>query len=199
MEGQKAMKIEDNVLFLQQLTNVLNNSKLEVIENEGGDTEACHIIITRTSDVEAMKRRIEKICNIVDDKDTYEGSTQALDTLICKHLNEIGVPASLKGYRYMITAIKEVLKDEMVLEGITKILYPNIAKKHDSTSQRVEKAIRHAIEVAWARNNGSKLKYVFKYTATSGRTRPTNSEFIAALSCHIKMEHSLESTDAICG
>ena len=194
MKRQNSMLMEDNLLLLQQITNVINNSRMEVIKNKGEHEDACHIIITRSSDVEAMKRRIEKICDFAESESAEKVRNRSLDSLICKHLNEIGVPPSLKGYRYMITAIKEVLKDEMVLEGVTKILYPSVAKSHNSTSQRVEKAIRHAIEVAWTRNSGSALKEAFRYSTISGRTRPTNSEFIATLSRHIKMEHSLEET-----
>ena len=105
---------------------------------------------------------------------------------ISNKLNEIGVPARLKGYRYMITAVKEVISNEDALEGVTKVLYPDVAKKHNSTPQRVEKAIRHAIEVAWsvedAYNNGSKDKYSVRYK----KGRPTNSEFIAQISREIR-------------
>lgn len=110
----------------------------------------------------------------------------SMELLISRRLIEIGVPASLKGYRYMITAIEQVVMDEAVLEGVTKVLYPEVAKKHHSTSQRVEKAIRHAIEVAWSRNDDCRLKEAFKYSANSGKSRPTNSEFIALLAQHIK-------------
>lgn len=191
MKGQEIVLMDDNLRLLQQLTNAINNNGMEVMGSKGEDEGACHIIITRSRDVEAMKKRIEKICNVAEMENMENKQYRELDSLICKHLNEIGVPPSLKGYRYMITAIKEVLKDEMVLEGITKILYPNVARLHNSTSQRVEKAIRHAIEVAWTRNgaSGSRLKAEFKYSTTSGRKRPTNSEFIATLSRHIKMEH----------
>lgn len=86
----------------------------------------------------------------------------------------------------MITAVKEVISNEDALEGVTKVLYPDVAKKHNSTPQRVEKAIRHAIEVAWsvedAYNNGSKDKYSVRYK----KGRPTNSEFIAQISREIR-------------
>ena len=114
------------------------------------------------------------------------GTIPRMDTIISNKLNEIGVPARLKGYRYMITAVKEVISNEDALEGVTKVLYPDVAKKHNSTPQRVEKAIRHAIEVAWsvedAYNNGSKDKYSVRYK----KGRPTNSEFIAQISREIR-------------
>ena len=117
-----------------------------------------------------------------------ESVYQKLDEIISKSLNEIGIPARLKGYRYLTTAIKEVLKNDEVLDAVTKILYPDIAKKRNSTAQRVEKAIRHAIEVAWSsgENNSSQMPY--QYIIRAGKSRPTNSEFIAKLAQDIKLE-----------
>lgn len=86
----------------------------------------------------------------------------------------------------MITAVKEVIYNEDALEGVTKILYPDVARKHNSTPQRVEKAIRHAIEVAWAREGNNNFKQEFSYIMNTGKARPTNSEFIAKLSQDIK-------------
>ena len=100
-------------------------------------------------------------------------------------LIQLGIPASLKGYRYVATGIKRATEDQGVLEGVTKILYPDIAKEYDSTPQRVEKAIRHAIEVAWNKNSDSDLKNKFCVNLDKGRKRPTNSEFIATMSQYI--------------
>lgn len=114
------------------------------------------------------------------------GGVPRIKSVIADQLNKIGIPASLKGYRYIITAVEEVIRDETVLEGVTKVLYPGIAKKHHSTPQRVEKAIRHAIEVAWNRDSDSRLKQKFRYLMHPEKSRPTNSEFIAVLSQSIK-------------
>lgn len=111
---------------------------------------------------------------------------EKLDAIISDKLDEIGIPARLKGYRYMITAIKEVIYNENALEGITKILYPDVAKKHNSTPQRVEKAIRHAIEVAWSMDSESSFKQQFTYMLNTKKIRPTNSEFIAKVSQDIR-------------
>lgn len=151
--------------------------------------ENLKVIIANPYDIEAMARGFERMCTVVDGRDVASDYSHSVDALISEYLSEVGIPPSLKGYRYIITAVKEVMRDETVLEGITKILYPNVAKIHCSTSQRVEKAIRHAIEVAWSRNDGSKLKEKFRYATASGRTRPTNSEFIAILSENIKLSY----------
>lgn len=112
---------------------------------------------------------------------------QQLDEIISKRLNEIGIPARLKGYRYMITAIKKILENDEALESVTKILYPDVAKKHNSTAQRVEKAIRHAIEVAWSAEGDHQAHKEFQYIISPGKSRPTNSEFIAKIAQDIKL------------
>lgn len=124
---------------------------------------------------------------IVDENETSLSFYNNLEEIIVKKLNEVGMPPSLKGYRYIITAVKEVLNNENILDGVTKILYPKVARVHKCTPQRVEKGIRYAIELAWSRNNGSKLKEEFSYIMAPMQKRPTNSEFIAMLSQHIKI------------
>lgn len=114
-----------------------------------------------------------------------ESESYSVDSLISNSLIQIGIPASLKGYRYVATGIKKATEDQGVLEGVTKILYPDIAKKYDSTPQRVEKAIRHAIEVAWNKNNNCDLKNRFNINLNDGKRRPTNSEFIATMSQYV--------------
>lgn len=111
-----------------------------------------------------------------------EKTTEKIDSVISGRLNEIGIPAKLKGYRYMITAVKEVIGNDGALDAVTKILYPDVAKIHNSTPQRVEKAIRHAIEVAWTIDRESQFKKEFSYLVSMGKQRPTNSEFLAKLS-----------------
>lgn len=101
-----------------------------------------------------------------------------IDKAISEKLNAVGIPTRLKGYRYMITAVKEAINNEEALDAVTKILYPDVAKKHHSTAQRVEKAIRHAIEVAW---NDQAHKENYGYIIDSGKYWPTNSEFIAKI------------------
>ena len=110
-----------------------------------------------------------------------------LERTIMENLRDAGIPVSLRGYRYLITAIKEVLDDETMLEGITKILYPEIAKQHRTTPQRVEKGIRHAIECGWKRDIKNVIRDEFSQTLKEGQIRPTNSEFIAVMAQHISV------------
>ena len=104
-------------------------------------------------------------------------------------IHEIGVPAHIKGYQYLRDAIIMAVNDMEMLNSITKILYPTIAKKHQTTPSRVERAIRHAIEVAWSRGKLDAIDELFGYTVNSGKGKPTNSEFIALIADKIRLEY----------
>lgn len=104
-------------------------------------------------------------------------------------IHEIGVPAHIKGYQYLREAIMMSVEDGEMLNSITKILYPSIAKKYQTTSSRVERAIRHAIEVAWSRGNMETLDALFGYTINIGKGKPTNSEFIALIADKIRLHY----------
>lgn len=104
-------------------------------------------------------------------------------------IHEIGVPAHIKGYQYLREAIMMSVEDVEMLNSITKILYPTIAKKFQTTSSRVERAIRHAIEVAWNRGKMETLDSLFGYTINTGKGKPTNSEFIALIADKIRLQY----------
>lgn len=100
----------------------------------------------------------------------------------------MGVPAHIKGYQYIRTAIMMVVEDMDMLNYITKQLYPTIAKKYKTTSSRVERAIRHSIEVAWSRGKQETMDEIFGYTVDTGKGKPTNSEFIAMVADCIRLQ-----------
>lgn len=104
-------------------------------------------------------------------------------------IHEIGVPAHIKGYQYLREAIMMSVEDVEMLNSITKILYPSIAKKYQTTPSRVERAIRHAIEVAWSRGKMETLDALFGYTINIGKGKPTNSEFIALIADKIRLHY----------
>lgn len=104
-------------------------------------------------------------------------------------IHEIGVPAHIKGYQYLREAIIMSVVDMEMLNSITKILYPGIAKKYQTTPSRVERAIRHAIEVAWSRGKMDTIDELFGYTIHNGKGKPTNSEFIALIADKIRLEY----------
>lgn len=112
-----------------------------------------------------------------------------IDTTITAVIKEIGVPAHIKGYAYLREAIHMVYEDIELLGSITKVLYPEIGTKFNTTASRVERAIRHAIEVAWNRGNYESISKTFGYTVHHLKSKPTNSEFIAMIADKIRLEH----------
>ncbi|MDQ0188376.1 two-component system response regulator (stage 0 sporulation protein A) [Alicyclobacillus cycloheptanicus] len=116
-------------------------------------------------------------------------SKRTIDAAITQIIHEIGVPAHIKGYHYLREAIGIVYEDVEILGSITKVLYPRIAERYKTTPSRVERAIRHSIEVAWGRGNMDAIRNVFGYTVSISKTKPTNSEFIAMIADRLRIEH----------
>lgn len=118
-----------------------------------------------------------------------ESVVRDLEKDVTDMIHEIGVPAHIKGYQYLREAIMMSVEDVEMLGSITKILYPTIAKKYQTTPSRVERAIRHAIEVAWSRGRMETLDALFGYTINTGKGKPTNSEFIALIADKIRLQY----------
>lgn len=118
-----------------------------------------------------------------------ESDSRDLEKDVTDMIHEIGVPAHIKGYQYLREAIMMSVEDVEMLGSITKILYPTIAKKYQTTPSRVERAIRHAIEVAWSRGRMETLDALFGYTINTGKGKPTNSEFIALIADKIRLQY----------
>lgn len=118
-----------------------------------------------------------------------EYTERNLESEVTGIIHEIGVPAHIKGYQYLREAIIMSVMDIEMLNSITKILYPTIAKKYQTTPSRVERAIRHAIEVAWSRGKMDTIDELFGYTIHNGKGKPTNSEFIALIADKIRLEY----------
>ena len=111
-----------------------------------------------------------------------------LEALVTNMIHEIGVPAHIKGYQYLREAIMMVVNDIDIINQITKQLYPEIAQKYHTTPSRVERAIRHAIEVAWGRGEQNTVESIFGYTVNAAKGKPTNSEFIAMIADKLRLE-----------
>lgn len=121
--------------------------------------------------------------------DNPEFLEKHLETDITLMLHEVGIPAHIKGYQYLRDGILMTVNEEDTQISVTKVLYPEVAKKHQTTSSRVERAIRHAIEVAWGRGRMETINNIFGYTINTGRGKPTNSEFIALISDKIRLDY----------
>lgn len=141
-------------------------------------------------DAEAMAQRILTLCGESAQREArVPGNTAgALEMQVTEIIHQIGVPAHIKGYQYLRDAILLAINDDSIINAVTKRLYPAVAKKHGTTSSRVERAIRHAIEVAWDRGDVDVLNSYFGYTIHNGRGKPTNSEFIAMISDKFRLQ-----------
>lgn len=114
-----------------------------------------------------------------------------LEAQVTRIIHQIGVPAHIKGYQYLRTAILLTINDGEIINSVTKILYPTVAKKYGTTTSRVERAIRHAIEVAWDRGDVEVLNSYFGYTIQNNRGKPTNSEFIAMIADNLRLKYRM--------
>jgi sporulation transcription factor Spo0A len=155
------LKPFDNEMILNRIKGVKNNKQQQMPE------------IRRVNAYESKNQYIER----------------NLETDVTAIIHEIGVPAHIKGYQYLRDAIIMSVNDMDMLNSITKILYPTIAKLHQTTPSRVERAIRHAIEVAWSRGKMDTIEALFGYTVSNGKGKPTNSEFIALIADKIRLQY----------
>lgn len=121
-----------------------------------------------------------------------EDKSHDIETQVTRIIHQIGVPAHIKGYQYLRTAILMTIFDCDIINSVTKILYPSVAKKYQTTTSRVERAIRHAIEVAWDRGDVDTLNSYFGYTIQNSRGKPTNSEFIAMIADNLRLKYKIK-------
>jgi two-component system response regulator (stage 0 sporulation protein A) len=156
--------------------------------------------VVKPFDMEVLVSRIRQMkdikqANVIKSDYSNEGkvphhmqSPKNLEAEVTSIMHEIGVPAHIKGYQYLRDAILMVIKDLDIINSITKQLYPTIAREYNTTPSRVERAIRHAIEVAWSRGQVDTIDSLFGYTVSLGKGKPTNSEFIAMVADKLRLE-----------
>lgn len=137
--------------------------------------------------------RTKFILNSEENRRSEKMAKYNLESDVTNIIHEIGVPAHIKGYQYLRDAIMMSVDDSEMLNSITKILYPSIAKQHGTTPSRVERAIRHAIEVAWSRGKVDTIDELFGYTVHNGKGKPTNSEFVALIADKIRLEQKMRA------
>ena len=131
---------------------------------------------------------IERIRLLKNSANVTPKAYQNMETLVTSIIHEIGVPAHIKGYQYLREAILIAVDDMDVINAVTKVLYPEVAKRYGTTASRVERAIRHAIEVAWDRGDLETLQKYFGYTVSNAKGKPTNSEFIAMIADRLQLQ-----------
>ena len=145
----------------------------------------------------AVAERVRQLATLQETEESADEEEKArnLENIVTAIIHEIGVPAHIKGYQYLREAIIIAVGDMDVINAVTKILYPEVAKRFGTTASRVERAIRHAIEVAWDRGDLETLQKYFGYTVSNAKGKPTNSEFIAMIADRLQLE--LQERDAI--
>lgn len=139
--------------------------------------------------IKCIRNNANRKCSVHNSDTSRQDREINLENDITTIIHDIGIPAHIKGYQYLREAIMMSVNDIEMLNCITKVLYPTIAKKFQTTSSRVERAIRHAIEVAFSRGRVDIIDDLFGYTVSNGKGKPTNSEFIALISDKIRLEY----------
>lgn len=170
------------IKFLDKvLRGKLNNILVYVVEESKEDVSLWECM------QEVFKDKSKDLYIYKSDENGVE-SRSKLEVMVTSIIHEMGVPAHIKGYQYLRTSIIMAVEDMDILNSITKQLYPSIAKEYETTPSRVERAIRHAIEVAWGRGKADTIYELFGYSINSGKTKPTNSEFIALIADKIRLD-----------
>lgn len=165
--------------------------KLALCPGSPEESEICSKCPFHNTSEGGCANKLKEYCiNLLseEEKPKEEPCKTNLTRRVTETIHHIGVPAHIKGYNYLREAIILAVKDKSMIERITKMLYPEIAKTFNTTTSRVERAIRHAIEVAWERGDLDVLHQYFGYTVSSTKGKPTNSEFIALIADKIRLE-----------
>ena len=188
MDGLEALEQIGKLGAARPRTLVLSafggSALAEQISQSGGDY--CMLKPCRAQAVIERTRRLTAAPSLEDVRE--EAKARDLERQVTANIHEIGVPAHIKGYQYLREAITLAVGDMEVINAVTKVLYPAVAKKFGTTASRVERAIRHAIEVAWDRGDLETLQKYFGYTVSNAKGKPTNSEFIAMIADRISLD-----------
>lgn len=165
------------------ITSAYDNAFLERQVVEAGAS----YFVQRPFDNEMMLKRAQRLLG--GEADSEKKEDRDLEMIVTEVIHQLGVPAHIKGYHYLREAILLSIDDQELMESITKRLYPTVAKSFNTTSSRVERAIRHAIEIAWDRGNLDTLNSFFGYTVNTCKGKPTNSEFIALITDKLRLQY----------
>ena len=187
----------DGIEVLEYIKDSLSEPPIVMVFSSVDSAEFESRIISAGADYYFLKpiepktvaKRLENLSNWKRERSKTLSVARDTELVISDIMRQIGVPAHIKGYQYLRDAIIMSVKDMDMLNSITKILYPTIAKMHQTTPSRVERAIRHAIEVAWSRGKMDTIDELFGYTVSNGKGKPTNSEFIALIADRIRLEY----------
>ena len=186
----------DGLAVLEELSRLERRPRIVMLSNftRGGVADmaaerGADYFMTKPCNENMLYQRVQQLIGM--DVVTQEVPRRvSLESRVTAIIHDVGVPAHIKGYQYLREAILIAVDDMDVINAVTKVLYPAVAKKFGTTSSRVERAIRHAIEVAWDRGDLETLQKYFGYTVNGAKGKPTNSEFIALISDRLVLENS---------
>ncbi len=164
---------------------IVSNAADPSLEREAVALGASYMV--KPIDPAYLTSKISAICGINEEKPSAPDDTD-LECAVTEIIHQVGIPAHIKGYHYLRTAIMLSVNNDEMINCITKLLYPTVAKRYQTTSSRVERAIRHAIEIAWDRGDIDVLTRIFSYTVHTTKGKPTNSEFIALIADHLRLK-----------
>jgi two-component system response regulator (stage 0 sporulation protein A) len=191
----------DGLEVLQAINAMLPRPRILVLSSFANGTMAAHAAaggadyyLMKPAKLSTVVERTRQLCGQSMLEAPQEAPVragvreQSLESTVTAIIHEIGVPAHIKGYQYLREAIIIAVEDMEVINAVTKILYPEVAKRFSTTASRVERAIRHAIEVAWDRGDLETLQKYFGYTVSNAKGKPTNSEFIAMIADRLQLQ-----------
>lgn len=182
MENLSVAIAEDN----EKIFRLLSELKYTRLTNDGEEPDMVLVYVKKPENFDSILSGEIPVAKFVSEEEKQR--TKSLQEEVTEIIHEVGVPAHIKGYQYLREAIIMSVEDMDMLNSITKILYPTIAKKFATTPSRVERAIRHAIEVAWSRGRMDTIDEMFGYTINCRKGKPTNSEFIALVTDRIRLQ-----------
>lgn len=165
------------------LSSYIRGNVAEIAASKGAD-----YYITKPCRISTVCERIRLLCSAGAMQPVRDLRKTSLESQVTAIIHEVGVPAHIKGYQYLRDAIMITVSDMDVINAVTKVLYPEVAKRFGTTASRVERAIRHAIEVAWDRGDLETLQKYFGYTVSNAKGKPTNSEFIAMIADRLQLQ-----------
>lgn len=189
----------DGLGLIEHITSAKQTTKTIVLSALCNDRTAAQamaagavFVVQKPCETESLLLRLRQAA--AGDIAAPEDDTAKLEREVTAVIHEVGVPAHIKGYQYVREAIVIAVQDMDVINAVTKVLYPEVARRYATTPSRVERAVRHAIEVAWDRGDLDTLQRYFGYTVSNTKGKPTNSEFIAMIADRIRLQHKAGQT-----
>lgn len=189
LTGMDGLEVLDELAKLEHrpkiviVSSYIRGNVAEIAAAKGAD-----YFITKPCRVSTVCERIRQVTAVGGMEPERDNKGLSLETQVTAIIHDVGVPAHIKGYQYLREAILVAVNDMDVINAVTKVLYPEVAKRFGTTASRVERAIRHAIEVAWDRGDLETLQKYFGYTVSNAKGKPTNSEFIAMIADRLQLQ-----------